>query len=913
MSDVAQISEDRDQVPSLLPQLTESERRRLLVEWNDTHADYPADRCVHQLFEDQAYRTPDATAVVFEGRQLTYRELNARANQVAHYLLKLGVGPDALVGICIDRSLDMLAGLLGILKAGGAYVPIDPRYPSDRVSFMLQDSGLKVLLTQEVLRPNFSHYTGQLVCIESDAISRESPENCCTQVQPENLAYVIYTSGSTGKPKGVEIFHRALVNFLFSMESRPGVAADDVLLAVTTISFDIAALELYLPLIGGACVVLVSRETAADGYKLRDTFERSAATMMQATPATWRLLVEAGWQGSKRLKVLCGGEAMPRDLAGELLKRSSTVWNMYGPTETTVWSTTGQITSNNGSITIGRPIANTEIYVLDSNLEPVPVGTSGELYIGGDGVARGYLHRPDLTAEKFISHPFRAKGCGARLYRTGDLARYRSNGEIECLGRIDNQVKVRGFRIELGEIESVLAEYPGAKQNVVVAWDDPSGDKQLVAYIAVGRAKPLAADALREFLKGRLPDYMVPARFVFLEALPLTPNGKVDRKALPPPPEDLELTQKEQVPPRNDVERRLAKIWESVLNIRNLGIKENFFELGGHSLLVAKLLRRIEHTFGKKLSITAIFEAPTIEQQALMLRDGSSLRWAPAIIPIQPHGSRAPFFCFGYGAGPIFLSLGQLLGTDQPLLGVDPTLLSTSQLPDPCSMNDIAAYIARLIREVQPEGPYYLGGLCGGGLVAYETASQLKAQGQEVGLVALFEPHTGYYDGVAHAKAFRTSWLAQRLQFHAGNLRQLKFEEMGAYVRDHIRERSRVLFRYWKSRFRSTFAKLQPGADENGRRDTRGVIDSAYRGYRPRPFAGPVMLFQATRREPGGDWERDYWAALVNQLDIHEIVGYSNWLVRFFARPSVDVLADKLRSHLPGATASSSLQGNGAA
>jgi aspartate racemase len=891
-----------DQSISGLPLLTSAERHRLLVEWNDTHRDYPKDQCVHQLFEEQVGRTPDTTAVLFEDQQLTYRELNRRANQLAHHLLRLGVGPDALVGICIERSPDMVAGLLGILKAGGAYVPLDPQYPSGRLSLMLQDSGLKVLVTQEPLREKFSEYKGQLVCVDLEAICKESVETCPGASKSENLAYVIYTSGSTGKPKGVQISHRSLVNFLVSMRSSPGLTAEDTLLAVTTISFDIAALELYLPLIVGARLVLASRETAADGYELRRILERTAPTAIQATPATWRLLLEAGWQGDKNLKILCGGEGMPRDLAAELLKRASSVWNMYGPTETTVWSTTSHITSDEGPITIGRPIANTEVHVLDSQLQPVPVGVSGELYIGGDGVARGYLHRPELTAEKFIPNPFRERDFGARLYRTGDLARYRANGEIECLGRIDNQVKVRGFRIELGEIESVLAEYPGTRQNVVVAREDTPGDKRLVAYVAVGQGKPLAADALREFLKQKLPDYMLPSRFVFLEALPLTPNGKVDRRALPVP-EQLELTpQKGYVAPRNSIESRLVKIWESVLSIRTVGVNENFFELGGHSLLVAKLVRRIEHAFGKKLSMAAIFEAPTIEQQASVLGNSSTLRWPLALVPIQPAGSRPPFFCFGFGAGPMFRPLARRLGSDQPLLGVDPTLLEASQMLVPYRMEDIAACLAKQMRELQPDGPYYLGGICAGGLMAYATASRLLAQGQQVALLALFEPHTSYYDHyIEHSNGFRLGWLGQRVKFHLGNLQQLEVKEASAYMRDHIRERSRVLFSKLNRLLHKTLIDLRPSMHNGRLRNIRDILDLAYRAYRPQPFPGQVVLFQATHREPGGDWERWCWAGLATTLEIHEIPGYSNWIVRFFLEPNVDILARRLSAYLPKA------------
>jgi amino acid adenylation domain-containing protein len=885
---------------SRLPLLATAEREQLLVEWNNTYAEYPRHRCVHQLFEEQVGRTPDAMAVVFETQELSYRELNSRANQWAHHLLKLGVGPNSLVGICVQRSPDMIAGLLGIWKAGGAYVPLDPQYPSDRLSFMLQDSGLNVLITEKSFRPKFSGYKGQLVCVD-EVICEEGSENCSGGARPENLAYVIYTSGSTGKPKGVQICHQSLVNFLFSMRLSPGLAPEDSLLAVTTISFDIAALEIYLPLIVGARLVLASRETAADGYRLQKILVSTAITVMQATPATWRLLLEAGWQGNNNFKILCGGETLPRDLATELLNRSSSVWNMYGPTETTVWSTTSRIAADDGQITIGRPIANTEVYVLDNQLEPVPLGVAGELYIGGAGVARGYLHRPELTAEKFIAHPFRDRESGARLYRTGDLARFRANGELECLGRIDNQVKVRGFRIELGEIEAVLAQYPGVREGVVVAREDTPGDKRLVAYVAVRQAQQVEVDGVREFLKQRLPEYMLPSQFVPLEALPLTPNGKVDRRALPAPQQLKGTPQSGHVAARNDIESRLVKIWESVLNIRPVGVKENFFELGGHSLLVAKLLRRIEHAFGKKLSMAAIFEAPTVEQQTAVLGNSSALRWPSALAPIQPAGSRPPFFCFGLGAGPVFRALSGRLGPDQPLLGVDPALLDGSQVPAPYSMEDIAACLAKQMRELQPDGPYYLGGICGGGLVAYATACHLMAQAQHVALLALFEPHPSYHDYfVEHSNGFGRGRLSQRVKFHIENLQTLNAKEAVAYARDHIRERSRVLFNIFNGLLEKTLNDLRPRTLNRHRRNIRNILGPASRDYRPQPFSGQAALFQATHREPGGDWERQYWMGLASKLVIHEVPGYSNWIVRFFLEPNVEILASKLRPYLPG-------------
>ena len=878
---------DPEQKISELPFLGKTERERLVFEWNDTKVDYRA-VCLHRLIEEQVERTPDNVAVIFEDQQLTYRELNARANQLGHYLQRMGVGAEVLVGICVERSLEMMVGLLGILKAGGAYVPLDPSYPKERLAFMVEDSGLKVLLTQEQLRANLSEFPVQAICLDSqrNILSQECLENCRSDVEAENLAYVIYTSGSTGKPKGVQISHRAVLNFLASMQVKPGMNAEDVLLAVTTISFDIAGLEFYLPLTVGARVVLASRKTASDGERLREKLATSNATCMQATPATWRLLLESGWQGRKHLKILCGGEAVPRDLVNQLAEKASSVWNMYGPTETTIWSTIQEVRCSEGPVTIGRPIANTQIYILDKFLQPVPIGVPGELYIGGEGVARGYLHRPDLTAERFVPDPFSQQVPLRRMYRTGDLARYRANGEIECLGRIDHQVKVRGFRIELGEIEAALAEQGSVYQNVVMARGD-AGEKQLVAYVVPLRGQSPSITELRNHLKHRLPDYMLPSRFVFLEALPLTPNGKVDRKALPTL-EQLQLTPDEgHVGARNSIESRLVKIWEAILEVRSVGIKQNFFELGGHSLLVAKLLQRIEQIFGKKLSMAAIFETPTIEQQALLLQNGDSPRRPTAVVPIQPAGSRPPFLFFGLDTGPVFLPLARRLGTEQPVLCVGVTLFEASQLSTPYRMEDIAACAVKHVREVQPEGPYCLGGLCAGGLLAYEVARQLATQGQEVAVLALFEPQPPSHPD-RHAKRLRFDLLYQRLWFHFENLQHLEIRESPRYLRD----RSKTLIDRLKRRAWHSFHDVRSRMNDGRLRNLGNVLYLAASTYRARPYSGRVALFQAMSRPAGHDWDQQVvWQELATRLEVHEVPGYHDSI---FLEPHVETLANRL-------------------
>jgi amino acid adenylation domain-containing protein len=595
--------------------LTATERYQLQVEWNNTRTDYPRDRCVHELIEAQAAKSPDAVAAAYDDQSFTYGELNRRANQLAHHLRGLGVKPGMLVGICVERSLEMLVGLLGILKAGGTYVPLDPAFPPDRLAFMAADAGLSLIVATESLKGVVPEAQCAWVRLDSDweQISRQPAEELEPIARPEDIAYVLYTSGSTGKPKGVEISHRALTNFLWSMGREPGFGEQDVLLAVTTLSFDIAGLELYLPLITGGRVEVASRQVAADGQLLQKQLEKCRATLMQATPATWRMLIETGWEGTPGMTALCGGEGLPRELANQLLKRTKALWNMYGPTETTIWSSVERISAEDPEITIGRPIGNTEFYILDRNLQPVPIGVPGELFIGGDGLARGYRNRPELTAEKFIPHPFSDEP-GARLYRTGDLARYREDGRVVHLGRLDHQVKVRGFRIELGEIEAILDQHPAVQKSVVMAREAKggAGETYLAAYLVPNPGEAPAVGELRRFLQEKLPDYMVPSAFVEMDALPLTPNGKVDRRALPEPDQARLKLESTYVAARTPTEQTLVDIWKEVLKVEQVGVNDNFFELGGHSLLATQMIAKIENTFEVETSMRSLFDTPTV-------------------------------------------------------------------------------------------------------------------------------------------------------------------------------------------------------------------------------------------------------------------------------------------------------------
>ncbi|MEA5624654.1 non-ribosomal peptide synthetase, partial [Nostoc sp. UHCC 0251] len=605
---------------SQLPLLTEVEQHQLLIEWNSTQVDYPVDKCIHQLFEEQVAHTPDAVAVVFEDQQLTYQQLNCRANQLAYYLQSLGVKPDTLVGICVERSLEMVVGLLGILKAGGAYLPLDPDYPAQRLSFMLEDAQVRVLLTQRQLKEKLLEYQGQVVCLDTDwqFISQLSQENLIPAVQDSDLAYVIYTSGSTGQPKGAMNTHLGIYNRLLWMQQAYQLTAEDCILQKTPFSFDVSVWEFFWPLITGARLVVAKPGGHKDSAYLVNLILEQQITTLHFVPSMLQVfLEEQSLKNCNSLKrVICSGEALPKELQERFFTRlDCELHNLYGPTEAAIDVTFWQCKQKSylSTVPIGRPIANTQIYILDEYLQPVPVGVPGELHIGGAGIARGYLNRPELTKEKFILNPFSDK-LHSRLYKTGDLARYLPNGTIEYLGRIDNQVKIRGFRIELGEIEAGLSQYEDIQACCVIAREDTTGDKRLVAYVVPHLGQTLTVSQLRSFLSGQLPQYMMPHAFVMLESLALLPNGKVDRRALPAPDYRGEL-KVGFVAPRNQIEEMLAQIWAEVLRLKQVGIHDNFFELGGDSILSIQIISRAKQT-GLHLTLKQLFAHQTIAELA---------------------------------------------------------------------------------------------------------------------------------------------------------------------------------------------------------------------------------------------------------------------------------------------------------
>ena len=602
----------------------------LLDRWNDESTRPVSTSLVHELVEAQVARTPAAIAVEMDGMRLTYADLDSRADALAWRLRDAGVRKGSLVGLCVERSPEMLVGLLGILKAGGAYVPLDPEYPSDRLAFMVRDSRMAALVTQEKLRSELKLDAAHVIVLgdEDGARGRVPAEGSATPTDP---AYVIYTSGSTGTPKGVLVPHGAVVNLLESVRADPGMSAADVVLAVTTLSFDIAVSEVVLPLTVGARIVLASREVASDGERLLALLRSSGATFVDATPATWRLLLTAGWAGGEGLRAICTGEALPTSLAAELVKRCAVVHNGYGPTETTVWSTFWKVANPVGRVLIGKPVANTRLYVLDARMQRVPVGVVGELFIGGAGVSLGYHERPDLTRERFLPDPF--AGGTARMYKTGDLVRFLPDGNLECLGRNDTQVKIRGYRIELGEIENVLSRHPAVAQAAALAREDRPGDVRLVAYVAAHTGSSASDAELRAHLKLSLPDYMVPQHFVRVATMPTLPNGKIDRRKLPAPTVDAADSGEPFVAPRTDTERKLATLWQEVLAVGRVGVHDDFFALGGHSLLASQLIARLRRAHGFEVSFRKIFEAPTIEKLAAVI-DASAGTPAPAQEPI---------------------------------------------------------------------------------------------------------------------------------------------------------------------------------------------------------------------------------------------------------------------------------------
>ncbi len=912
------MADDLDCAIAQFPLLTEAEQHQLLVEWNSAAANYPQIP-IYQRIEAHAEQYPDAIALKCKEQQLTYEQLNQRANQLAHYLRSVGVGAEDRVAVCVQPSLEIAVSLLGILKAGGVYVPLDPTFPEERLRAILEDTQANVLLTQAHLLPNlpaialakrgalsaqrccFQQIAQQSICLDQDweIIDRFPAHNPQTEIDLDQTAYIIYTSGTTGKPKGVMATHRNLINYILATQEQFGFNRHDVMPSIARYTFSISLFELLSPLAAGGTLVLLEREQVLDFPRMVQTLEQ--LTMIHTVPSLMQRLVayikDKGlelqkFQGVKH--VFTGGDMVPPDLL-ESLKNvfaNANVCVLYGCSEVSSLCANYPVPREQiiTKSRVGKPFNNVRIRLYDSHQNLVPIGVPGEIYVGGAGVTKGYLHRDDLTQEKFIAID------GQRFYRTGDLGRLGADGNIEFLGRADFQIKLRGIRIELGDIEGTLRQAPGVREGVVMARQLGSGEPGLVAYVVLNREQNPTLESIRDFLQAKLPDYMVPAAFVVLEAMPLNPNQKVDRRALPMPTSENLVGFKMFVPPRNELERQLTQIWEQVLGIQPIGIQNNFFELGGNSLLAVQMLAEVEKQCGKNLPITTLLSSPTVEDLAKVLSSLEEQTMVGDLVPLRSTGTKPPLFCI-YGIL-LYQDLVTQLDSNQPVYGVylqeEVELIKTGNADQHnsifSSVQTIAARYLQAIRTLQPKGPYYLAGESFGGVVAFEMAQQLQAAGEEVALVALF-------DSKAPNSLARMP-LVQRLKLHG----QLLLKQGLPY----LLQKAQPLINSLEQKFLTRTNKdsqliediLQSDTEEASQDIRDQVRKQISRLYFPQPYSGKMVLFYALERDAfEGECDRDLgWKSVAaGGLQIYDVPGDH---VGILKDPNVRVLAEKLQLHL---------------
>ncbi len=901
--------------------LSESERQQLLYDFNHTTTDYRQDVYIHTLIEEHGQHQPNKIAVIGETQQLTYGELNSRANQLASHLHKRGVGPDTLVGIYMDRVPDVVVAILGILKAGGAYVPLDPSYPKDRLAFMLKDAEVPLLLSQQRFAAELPEHHGQVIYVDTDwpIIAQQSDKNGPNRVSPTHLAYVIYTSGSTGKPKGVMVTHANLRHYVQALPEALGIGGDDRYLHTASIAFSSSVRQFMAPLSQGATLVLATPKQRAEPLELWHVIKQHGVTVIDLVPSHWRSGTEALARldpqartvllDNKLRLILSASEALTADVPrtwSRDFNHAASLVNMYGQTETTgIVSIYPIASAHHGGrrvVPIGRPIPNLQLYVLDAYLHPVPIGFPGELYIGGKGVARGYLNRPELTRERFLPNPFNG-GADGVLYRAGDRVRYRPDGVIEFMGRSDHQVKIRGFRIELEEIRVVLGQHPAVRESVVIAKDSPSGEKRLLAYVVPTPGQSPTPGALRDYLGEKLPDYMLPAAFICLDAMPLTPNGKLDRLSLPDPEQVRMQAPRPIIAARDALEEQLTHMWTSVLGCAPIGIHDDFFELGGHSLNAVQLFAHIKQVTGKNPPLATLVEAPTIAQLAARLRREDGVAPWSSLVALRAEGARPPFFCIHPGGDNIlyYRDLAHHLGADQPVYGLQARGLDGKSILQ-TRMEDMAAHYIEDIRMIQPQGPYFLGGYCFGGIAAFEMARQLRAQGQRVGLLAIFHtvaPGFQEFSPDAFSLRYLLRRAGQRLDLEFKNLQLLAFQDKLRYVQDKATRfagRNRRRIRHGLDALHERLQDLTPST----LRRVQAANHQAFVTYTPEPYDGNITLFRASHL-PAGANDAPYlgWDRLTPAgVEVHEIPGYVNAIM---TGPQAYLLARRLHTCLDAA------------
>ncbi len=892
---------------SQLPLLSDVEKRQLLVEWTDTARPYPANSSVQELFEEQVELSPDAIALRFGDDELSYRSLNDRANKLAHFLKSHGVGPEARIGVCLERSPELIVSLLAILKAGGAYVPLDSSYPAARLAFMMEDAEVGTLITQESLRCHFTGSIAQIVCLDDVRWADQPSTNPHCDANGNSLAYVMYTSGSTGKPKGVAVTQRNIVR-LVKNTNYAKLTSDEVFLQFAPISFDASTFEIWGSLLNGARLALMPAG-AASLDELGIALKKYQVTTLWLTAGLFHLMVDTHLDDLNGLhQLLAGGDVLSVPHVKRVLQElpNCRLINGYGPTENTTFTCCFPITETgvNGSVPIGRAISNTSVYVLDRHRNPVPVGIPGELYVGGDGLARGYLNHPALTAEKFVSSPFDRTSA---LYRTGDLVRYRKDGELEFLGRIDGQVKVRGYRIELGEVETVLGEHEAIREAVVITRKD-QGDKHLAAFVVQSENATVAVEGLRSFLSQKLPGHMVPSTITILDELPLSANGKVDKAALAAIKTNTSerplVSPETSAEPPDQLEHKLLKIWERVLGVGAVSIDDDFFELGGHSLLAVRLFAQIEKSFGRNLPLATLFQAPTVRQLAGLMREaGWSAPWS-SLIPLQSGDDRRPFFCIHAAGGNVleYHDLARLVGPDQPFYGLQAQGLDGSKPPH-TSIVEMATHYLKEIRDVQPEGPYLLGGRSSGGTIAFEMACQLKAAGEEVALLALLDAYpAGYFKLLPGSGSLgqRVQRVFRKLQSHGQNLNQLsgvaKLEYLAGKLRFAPAKARHKIYRRAYKLYRRIGRPLPAVL-----RNIEELNFAAVKDYVPKVYPGQATLFLASDDLTAAYDVEEGWQGLVaGGLEKIRVPGNHLDIIK---EPHVGVLARELRASLDRAQA----------